>query len=974
MPSKTYLSLPVAPNEYNQVQESVFRSTVQNNLQGVSDDIVDLGNHTQKDASLSLRKFQFLSHRDNTPSEGKFFALTVGGTTSVTSILDENDFSSDSATALATQQSIKAYIDSGTAGADLDFAGGSGTGSVALASQTFTIAGTSNEIVTAASGQTLTISLPDDVTIGDDLTLGSDAAVLGFGADTDVTLTHVHDTGLLLNSTRQLQFFDSSQRIAASSATVMTIGATDEIDLQATLIDLNGNVDVSGNLELDSDGAVLGFGVNNDVTLTHVHNTGLLLNSTRQLQFFDSSQRIAAVSATVLSIGATDEIDLQATAIDLNGTVDISGAATLATSLNIAGDGATVTGIKDEDTMSSNSATKLATQQSIKAYVDSQVDTITASTGLKRVSDDIRVNYDDSGNIVDAPTAISGEVAADDLIIVGDESLTNNAVRKVVIGDINVGIFDNDQGYGRLGSNETVTGTWSFSTTVTANNALALQNEGSDFGGVSGYQSIWAYNNGSTTELRTRLSSSTVMNIPIITGSAANDELLVSTGTDHESDWSGSGLTWNGTTLTATNFSGNGANITNISATAIGVTDLTSQDATYYPVMSDGTSGDVSMFVDASEFSYTSDTNTLNAVNIDVDGTLETDAFSINGTTVSSTAAELNILDGATVVVGEINYLDLGTTGVGTAIASKAVILNANKDYTGIRNFTITGELDAATLDISGDADIDGTLETDALSINGTAVSSTAAELNILDGATVVVGEINYLDLGSTAVGTAIASKAVVLDSNKDYTGIRNFTITGELDAGSLDISGDADIDGTTNLDVVDIDGAVDMASTLTLAGNADFNGDLDVDGTTNLDVVDIDGAVDMASTLTIASTTTIAGRLGIGTTSPSSYYTTNLVIANTSSGASSGMTLANADNGQGRIDFADGTSGAAQYRGTISYSHDSTPADGYMRFVAGGNEALRLGSNYILMAGLPTSDPGVNNSLWNDSGTLKIS
>ena len=43
------------------------------------------------------------------------------------------------------------------------------------------------------------------------------------------------------------------------------------------------------------------------------------------------------------------------------------------TSLNIASDGATVTGIKDEDDMSSNSATKLATQQSIKAYVDSQV-------------------------------------------------------------------------------------------------------------------------------------------------------------------------------------------------------------------------------------------------------------------------------------------------------------------------------------------------------------------------------------------------------------------------------------------------------------------------------------------------------------------------------------------------------------------------------------------------------------------------
>ncbi|BAQ88402.1 phage tail fiber-like protein [uncultured Mediterranean phage uvMED] len=46
------------------------------------------------------------------------------------------------------------------------------------------------------------------------------------------------------------------------------------------------------------------------------------------------------------------------------------GGITASTSLTIAGDGATVTGIKDEDDMSSNSATKLATQQSIKAYVD----------------------------------------------------------------------------------------------------------------------------------------------------------------------------------------------------------------------------------------------------------------------------------------------------------------------------------------------------------------------------------------------------------------------------------------------------------------------------------------------------------------------------------------------------------------------------------------------------------------------------
>mgnify|MGYP003672916842 CR=1 FL=1 len=232
--------------------------------------------------------------------------------------------------------------------------------------------------------------------------------------------------------------------------------------------------------------------------------------------------------------------------------------------------------------------------------------------------------------------------------------------------------------------------------------------------------------------------------------------------------------------------------------------------------------------------------------NADIDGTLETDALSINGTAVTSTAAELNILDGVTstaaelnildgvtstaaelnildgvtataaelnaldgitAVVGELNALDIGSTAVGTAVASKAVILDSNKDYTGMRNLTISGELDAGSLDISGNADIDGTLETDALSINGTAVTSTAAELNALDGITAVVGELNALDIGSTAVGTAVASKAVILDSNKDYTGIRNFTISGEIDAATGDFSGDVDVDGTLEADAITVNG-----------------------------------------------------------------------------------------------------------------------------------------------------------------------
>ena len=79
------------------------------------------------------------------------------------------------------------------------------------------------------------------------------------------------------------------------------------------------------------------------------------------------------------------------------------------------------------------------------------------------------------------------------------------------------------------------------------------------------------------------------------------------------------------------------------------------------------------------------------------------------------------------------------------------------------------------------------------------------AELELLDGLT---------------AGTAIASKVVTTDANIDTTGQRNLTISGELDAATLDISGNADIDGTTNLDAVDIDGAVQLDSTLTIGAD----------------------------------------------------------------------------------------------------------------------------------------------------------
>lgn len=92
----------------------------------------------------------------------------------------------------------------------------------------------------------------------------------------------------------------------------------------------------------------------------------------------DATVTRAQFSTTALDLAAGDYVAVRPIAYHVNelqdiltdGDVDINVAKVDATSLEIANDGVTVTGILDQDDMSSNSATKLATQQSIKAYVD----------------------------------------------------------------------------------------------------------------------------------------------------------------------------------------------------------------------------------------------------------------------------------------------------------------------------------------------------------------------------------------------------------------------------------------------------------------------------------------------------------------------------------------------------------------------------------------------------------------------------
>ena len=275
------------------------------------------------------------------------------------------------------------------------------------------------------------------------------------------------------------------------------------------------------------------------------------------------------------------------------------------------------------------------------------------------------------------------------------------------------------------------------------------------------------------------------------------------------------------------------------------------QNAIVQNVTSDPSGGNVA----EGQIVYRSDTNELKVHTGSGFVALSTTTGDITGVTAGNGLTGGGSSGAVTLTVGAgdgitVNSGDVAVTAAQTTITSiKNTSLAIGRDDDNLIKFSTdnqiifevsggdnvifkaSGEIEASSLDISGDVDVDGTLETDALSINGTAITSTAAELNILDGVTSTASELNILDgvtstaselnildgvtsttaelnlLDGSTAGTVVASKAVVVDSNKDIASFRNVTLTGELDAATLDISGNADIDGTLEADAITVDG-----------------------------------------------------------------------------------------------------------------------------------------------------------------------
>ena len=410
--------------------------------------------------------------------------IVLGGYT-VTDIIDDDTFATANATNLPTAESVKAYVDAVATAADLDFQGDTGTGAVDLDSQALDIAGGTG-IETSAASQTLTVTLSDTtVTAGD---YGSATQIPAITVDAQGRITAASNVAI---STSWTLTGDSGSEVVNGGDTVLIAGgnnittavtATDTatIDLDTTLTGMtaatfSGTVTAGtltdGTASISS-GAITGA---TDITATGTITGGTLTDGTLSSTAGTITGGVAATFSGAVTGGSLTDGTATLSAGSLTGAVDgtFSGdlqaanvTATDTVTFGSLSDGTlTMTAILDEDNMASDSATALATQQSIKAYVDSSITgsgvamNIQGDTGsgsivfatdtldIAGTANEIETSYDSGtdtmtiglpddvtitgdlstgGNTTVSGTLFSDDITSENLTLAGDAVITGN--------------------------------------------------------------------------------------------------------------------------------------------------------------------------------------------------------------------------------------------------------------------------------------------------------------------------------------------------------------------------------------------------------------------------------------------------------------------------------------------------------------------------------------------------------------------
>ena len=514
----------------------------------------------------------------------------------------------------------------------------------------------------------------------------ADSAVINLGADQDTTLTHVADTGILLNSTRQFQFGDSGTYIHQSADGVLDLVSDTEIEINATTIDMNGNVDISGTLTVA--GAV-DFG---DAALSNVG--AVQLDSIAGDADSNTSITFSGSDVITMATGGTTAL-----------TIDAS------QNVTIAGD-LTVTG--DDITMSTNTSGNLLVADgtnfnSVAVGSLSEISTV--------ASDDVFLAVDTSGGglkKITRSTLVSGLATSSGLSnVVEDTSpqlggdLDMNGQDIVTTSNADLELAPNGTGHVTVKGN-------------TNSGAIQFNCENNSHGQI----------------LKAQPHSAAVTN-ELLLPAGANSTLvsLVSTDTLTNKTINASNNTLSNIPMSATSFSaGTGVSLStntlNVDAAQTGITSLLATD------------------IKIGEDDQTK---------IDFETADEIHFYAAN---VEQVYVADNIFGPQS-----DSDVDLGSTSVRWKDAF-------------VDSITVTGEIDGDSLDIEGNADINGTTNLDAVDIDG------AVQID----ATVTVG---VDDTGyDVKFFGATSGKYMEWDESADQLDV----------TGSLDVTGDASVTGTLQL------------------------------------------------------------------------------------------------------------------------------------------------------------------------------